>query len=66
MDTKTRSIHMMPTKGSFQNQRCTQTEGEGKEKTYSLQMEIKRVRVAILLSDITVFKSKETKKDTTL
>ena len=57
---------MMPTKGSFQNQRCTQTEGEGKEKTYSLQMEIKRVRVAILLSDITVFKSKETKKDTTL
>ena len=57
---------MMPTKGSFQNQRCTQTEGEGMEKTYSPQMEIKRARVAILLSDITGFKSKETKKDTTL
>ena len=42
MDTKTRSVYMMPTKDPLQTYGHIQTESEGMKKDISMQIEMKR------------------------
>ena len=61
---KRRPLYMLSTRDPPQNKGHTQTESEGLEKRYSMQIETKKKPgVAILISDKIDFKTKAVKRD---
>ena len=63
MDTKTGRIYMLPTGGSLQIQRHTQTESKGMEKGILCKCKSKKARVALIISDKIDFKTKTVTRD---
>ena len=64
MDTKTRPLHMLPTRDWPQNRGHIQTESEGLEKKiFHANRDQKKGGVAILISDKIDFKTKAVKRD---
>ena len=64
MDTKTRSLYMLPTRDPPQNKGHIQTESEGLEKKiFHANRDQKKAGVAILISDKIDFKTKAVKRD---
>ena len=55
---------MPPTRDPPQNKRLTQTESEGRKKKFQANGQVKKPRVAILISDKIDFKTKAIKRDT--
>ena len=63
MDTKTRSLYMLPTRDPPQNKGHIQTDSEGLGKDIPHKQRPKKAEVAILISDKINFKTKAVKRD---
>ena len=63
MDTKTRSLYILPTRDPPQNKGHIQTESEGWKKIFHANRDQKKAGMAILISDKIDFKTKAVKRD---